>query len=87
MSGKEKLDQEIPLTPEVEEWVQCAEMRYEEGTIEVQQEIEQTPVHSEKGNMEDGATHVESLESQIVGYNAAQDQYALQSLAGIKYVD
>ncbi len=28
MSGKEKLDQEIPIPPEVEEWVHAAEMQY-----------------------------------------------------------
>jgi hypothetical protein len=28
MSGKEKLDQEIPIPPEVEEWVNAAEMQY-----------------------------------------------------------
>ncbi len=28
MSGKEKLDQEMPIPPEVEEWVHAAEMQY-----------------------------------------------------------
>ncbi len=28
MSGKEKLDQEIPIPPGVEEWVHAAEMQY-----------------------------------------------------------
>ncbi len=53
-------------------------------TSEGQQEIEQTPVHSEKGKMEDDNTPVES---QIVGYNAAHDQYALRSAGEIIYVD
>jgi len=26
MSGKEELDQEIPLPPEIEEWGKCADM-------------------------------------------------------------
>ncbi len=30
MSGKEELDQEIPLPPEIEEWGKCAEMRYDD---------------------------------------------------------
>ena len=58
MSGKEELDQEIPLPPEVNEWGKCAEMRYNESTLDVQQEIEQTLVHSKKGNMEDNDTNV-----------------------------
>ena len=59
MSGKEELDQEISLPPEIEEWGKCAEMRYDDQTSEDQQEIEQTPVHSEKGNIEDDNTPVE----------------------------
>ncbi len=84
MSGKKELDQEIPLPPEIGEWRKCAEMRYDNQTSKDQQAIEQTPVHSEKGNIEDDNTPVES---QIVGYNAAQDQHALQSAGEIKYVD
>jgi hypothetical protein len=34
MSGKEELDQEIPLPPEIEEWGKCAEMRYDYQTSE-----------------------------------------------------
>ncbi len=79
MSGKEELDQEIPLPPEIEEWGKCAETRYDDQISEDQQEIE--PVHSEKGNIEGDDTPVES---QIVGYNAAQDQYALRSAGEIK---
>ena len=58
--------------------------KYDDQTSEDQQEMEQTPVHSETGKMEDDHT---PAESQIVGYNAAQDQYALQSAGEIKYVD
>ena len=59
-------------------------MRYYYQTSEIQQEKEQTPVQSEKGDMEDDNTPVES---QIVGYNASQDQYVLQSAGEIKPVD
>ena len=34
MSGKEELDQEIPLLPEIEEWGKCADMRYDDQTSE-----------------------------------------------------
>ncbi len=40
-------------------------MRYDDQTSEDQQEIEQTPVHSEKGKLEGDNTPVES---QIVGH-------------------
>ncbi len=83
ISGKEEHDQEIPLPPEIEEWGKCAEMRYDDQTSEDQQEIEQMPVHSEKGKMEDDNKPVKS---KIVGYNTAQDQYALRSAGEIKYV-
>ncbi len=59
-------------------------MQYDDQRSEYQQETEQMPVHSEKGNIEDENTPVES---QIVGYNAAQDQHALLSAGEIKYVD
>ena len=32
MSGKEELDREIPIPPEVEEWTNITEMRYDVQT-------------------------------------------------------
>ena len=84
MSGKEKLDQEIPIPPEVEEWGNFAEMQYDDQTSQDQQELEEMQAHSEKDIVEDKGT---PIENQIVGYNAAQDQYAIKSAGEIKYVD
>ena len=48
MSGKEKLDQETPIPPEVEEWVNAAEMQYNVETSEDQQELENESAVSDK---------------------------------------
>jgi len=40
LSGREKLYQEIPIPPEVEEWVNIAQMQYNVETSEDQQELE-----------------------------------------------
>jgi hypothetical protein len=84
MSGKDKLDQEIPIPPEVEEWGRFSEMQYDNQTLQDQQELEQMQVSSEKNIDKDKSA---PIENQIVGYNAAQDQYAIQSAGEIKYVD
>ncbi len=84
MSGKEKFDQEMPSPPEVEEQGNLAEMQYEDQTFDDQQELTESQIHSENESVENRST---SIESQIVGYNAAQDQYALISAGEIKYVD
>ena len=76
MSGKEKLDQEIPIPPEVEEWGNLAEMQYENQTSDDQQELTESQVHSENESVESRSI---PIENQIVGYNAALDQYALIS--------
>ena len=81
MSGKEGLDREIPIPPEVEEWANITEMRYDVQTSEDQQELEDL---SEKDISVDKST---PIENQIVGYNGAQDQYALKSAVEIPYVD
>jgi hypothetical protein len=46
LAGKEKLDQEIPLPPEMEEWVNYSEMHHDVQTLEHQQEIETTEISS-----------------------------------------
>ena len=84
MSGKEQLDQEIPLPPEVEEWANYSEMQYDGQTSDDQQELENVPLSSDKETDEDKS---EPIENQIVGYNEAQDQYALKTAGEITYVD
>ena len=81
MSGKEELDREIPIPPEVEEWANITEMRHDVQTSEDQQELEDL---SEKDISVDKST---PIENQIVGYNGALDQYALKSAGEITYVD
>jgi hypothetical protein len=84
MSGKEQLDQEIPLPPEVEEWANYSEMQYDGQTSDDQQELENVQLSSDKETDEDKS---EPIENQIVGYNEAQDQYALKTAGEITYVD
>ncbi len=84
MSGKEKLDQEIPIPPEVEEWVNVAEMQYHVETSEDQQELENESAVSDKDLDTEKCT---PIENQIMGYNEAQYQYAVKSAGEIKYVD
>ena len=86
MSGKDKglLDQEIPLPPEVQEWVNSAEMHYDFQESEDQQEKELSSEESDKQMTKDTST---PIENQIVGYNEAQDQYAIKSAGEIMYVD
>ncbi len=84
MSGKEKLDRKIPIPPEIEEWANITEMQYNVQTLEDQQELEDSLQVSEKEISEVEST---PIENQIVGYNEAQDQYALKSAGEIIYVD
>ena len=86
MSGKEKglLDQEIPIPPEVQEWVHSAEMQCEFQESESQQELENSSEASDQ--------HLENdvnppVENQNIGCNEAQDQYAVKSAGEIMYVD
>ncbi len=73
MSGKEKLDREIPIPPEIEEWANITEMKYNVKTLKDQQEFEDSHQVSEKKVSVGEST---PIENQIVGYNEAQDQYA-----------
>ena len=84
MSGKEKLDREIPITPEIKELANITEMQYNVQTLEDQQELEDSHQVSEK---EISVGESTPIENQIVGYNEAQDQYALKSGGEIIYVD
>jgi hypothetical protein len=84
MSGKEKLDQEIPIPPEVEEWVNVVEVQYNVETSEDQQEFENESAVSDKDLDTEKGT---PIDNQIMGYNEAQDQYAVKSGGEIKYVD
>jgi hypothetical protein len=84
MSGKEKLDQEIPIPPEIEQWVNSVEMQYNLPTSEDQQELAATEIESEQDMVTDKRPPVEN---QIVGYNEAQDQYVLRSAGEARYVD
>jgi hypothetical protein len=84
MSGKEKLDQEIPIPPEIEQWVNSVEMQYNLPTSEDQQELAATEIESEQDMVTDKRPPVEN---QIVGYNEAQDQYVLRSAGETSYVD
>ena len=86
MFRKEKgvLDQEIPIPPEVQEWVDSAEMQYDFQESKSQQELENTSEASDQ--------HLENdvnppVENQIIGCNEAQDQYAVKSAGEIMYVD
>jgi hypothetical protein len=71
MSGKEKLDQRY-------------QFRQKSKNGEIWQELTDSQVHSENESVENRSI---PNENQIVGYNAAQDQYALISAGEIKYVD
>ncbi len=66
MSGKEKLDQEIPIPPEIEQWVNSIEMQYNLPTSEDQQELAATEIESEQDMVTDKRPPVEN---QNVGYN------------------
>jgi hypothetical protein len=41
MSGKEQLDQEIPIPPEIEKWIDTADMQYDTSELEDQQELDE----------------------------------------------
>ena len=81
MSGKEKesLEQEIPLPPEVQEWADYAFPESED-----QQEYVHSLEVSDKQMTKDASI---PLENQIVGYNEAQDRYAVRSAGEITYMD
>ncbi len=80
MSGKEKFDQKIPIPAEFEEWVNVVEMQYNVETSEDQQELENESTVSDKDlNTEKGTP----IENQIMGYNEAQDRYAVKSAGEI----
>ena len=66
------------------EWGNLAEMQYENQTSDDQQELTESQVRSENESVENRSI---PIENQIVGYNAALDQYALISAGEIKYVD
>jgi hypothetical protein len=85
MSGKDKglLEQEIPLPPEVQEWVSSAEMQYDFPESEDQQEQQDSSEVSEQTTKEASTP----LENQIVGYNEAQDQYVVRSAGETTYMD
>ena len=85
MSGKDKglLEQEIPLPPEVQEWVSSAEMQYDFPESEDQQEQQDSSEVSEQTTKETSTP----LENQIVGYNEAQDQYVVRSAGETTYMD
>ena len=84
MSGKEQLDQEIPLPPEIVEWANFSEMQYESQASDDQQELKSVQLSCDKEIDEDKS---EPIENQIVGYSEAQDQYAIRTAGEIKYVD
>ena len=84
MSGKEKLDQEIPLPPEIEDWMSNARFENEVQTTGGQQELTHQPTSSE---IEESGEEVAPIENQIVGYNEALDQYVLKSAGETIYVD
>jgi hypothetical protein len=77
MSGKDKglLEHEIPLPPEVQEWVSSAEMQYDFPESEDQQEQQDSSEVSASEQMTKEAST--PLENQIVGYNEAEDQYVV----------
>jgi hypothetical protein len=83
MSGKEKLDQEIPIPPEIEEWINTADMQYDTSELEDQQELDEFNEY----DMDVVIDKIPPVENQIIGYNEAQDQYVLKSAGEISYVD
>jgi hypothetical protein len=85
MSGKEQLNQEIPIPPEIEKWINTADMQYDTSELEDQQELDESN-ESEMDVVTDKTPPVENL-NQIIGYNEAQDQYVLKSAGEISYVD
>ena len=86
MSGKDKesLEQEIPLPPEVQEWADYAEKYYDFPESEDQQENVNSSEVSDKQMTKDAST---PLENQIVGYNEAQDRYAVRLAGETRYMD
>jgi hypothetical protein len=83
MSGKEQLDQEIPIPPEIEEWINTADMQYDTLELEDQQELDEFNEY----DMDVVTDRIPPVENQIIGYNEAQDQYVLKSAGEISYVD
>ena len=83
MSGKEKLDQEMPIPPGVEEWVHAAETHYNVETWEDQREFENESAVSDKDLDTEKGT---PIENQIIGYNKAQDQYAVPVVEQPEYL-
>ncbi len=75
MSGKEQLDQEIPIPPEIEKWINTADMQYNTSELEDQQELDEFNEHE----MDVVTDEIPPIENQIIGYNEAQDQYVLKS--------
>jgi hypothetical protein len=71
MSGKEELDREIPIPPEIEDWANVTEMQYKDHILDDQQGLDDSQYVSENGISVDKST---PLENYIVEYNGAQDQ-------------
>jgi hypothetical protein len=61
-------------------------MQYDGQTSDYQQELENVLLSSDKDKETDDDKS-EPIENQIVGYNEAQDQYALKTAGEITYVD
>ena len=83
MSGKEQLDKKIPIPPEIEKWINTADMQYKISKLEDQQELDEFNEYE----MDVVTDKTPPVENQIIGYNEAQDQYVLESAGEISYVD
>ncbi len=75
MSGKEQLDQEIPIPPEIEKQIDTADMQYDTSELEDQQKLDEFNEY----DMDVVTDKTPPVENQIIGYNEAQDQYVLKS--------
>ena len=75
MSGKEEFQQEIPLPPPCEDWINASVIE-NQLTFDQQQELDQAAKDSD-------APTSRSIDdkkiNEFVGYNESTDQYLLQS--------
>ena len=83
MSGKEEFQQEIPLPPPYEDWIN-ASVTENQLTFDEQQELDQA---AEDLDVPTSRSIDDQKINEIVGYNESTDQNILQSAGEITLVD
>ena len=67
MSEKEQLDQEIPIPPEIEKWINTADRQYDTSELEDQQELDESNEYYQY-EMDVVTDKTPPVENQIIGY-------------------